>query len=187
LMSNLHVADSWFQVMTNRDFYVKATQKSVRWAVGQPLGLLSSFPSFALWHHDIIQFAANWENFHKGLPLRFFKQYRLLGDDVVIFNTKVARRYQWLLEQIGLSINLSKSVIGDARNSQIEFAKRLALRGSEMSSLKYNILSKNDKLSLLDLIELLHKRGFISPDAAHCGLSRILKSEDLRVFNICCG
>jgi hypothetical protein len=75
---------------------------------------------------------------------------------------------------------MTKSVIGDARNSQIEFAKRLALRGSEMSSLKYNILSKNDKLSLLDLIELLHKRGFISPDAAHCGLSRILKSEDLR-------
>lgn len=59
LMSNLHVADSWYKVMTKRDFFIKATGQSVRWSVGQPLGLLSSFPSFALWHHDIVQFAAN--------------------------------------------------------------------------------------------------------------------------------
>jgi hypothetical protein len=180
LMSNLHVADSWYSVMTKRDFYVKSTGQSVRWAVGQPLGLLSSFPSFALWHHDIVQFAANWENFHKGRPLRFFKQYRILGDDIVIYNTEVARRYQWLLKKIGLEINLSKSVIGDARKSQIEFAKRLSLEGKEMSSIKYNILSKTDIHSILDLVELLHKRGFTFPDTGHHGLCRILKSEDLQ-------
>jgi hypothetical protein len=182
LMANRHVAESWFSVMTKRDFYVKATGQSVRWTVGQPLGLLSSFPSFALWHHDIIQLAANWENIHNGKPLRFFKQYRLLGDDVVIFNTEVSRRYQWLLNQIGLKINMTKSVIGDKENSQIEFTKRLALRGKEMSSLKHNILSKNDILSMLDLVELLYKRDFISPDTGHRGLSGILKSEDLRRF-----
>jgi hypothetical protein len=181
-MSNQYVAESWFSVMTKRDFYVKATGQSVRWSVGQPLGLLSSFPSFALWHHDIIQFAANWENYHNGKPLRFFKQYRLLGDDVVIFNTKVARRYQWLLRKVGLSINMTKSVIGDKENSQIEFTKRLALRGKEMSSLKHNILSKNNILDMLDLVELLYKRDFISPDTGHHGLSGILKSEDLRRF-----
>lgn len=59
LMSNLHVAEGWYQIMTKRDFYVKATGENIRWKVGQPLGLLSSFPSFALWHHDIVQFAAN--------------------------------------------------------------------------------------------------------------------------------
>lgn len=180
LMANRHVAESWYSVMTKRDFFVKATGQSVRWAVGQPLGLLSSFPSFALWHHDIVQFAANWENFHKGRPLRFFKQYRILGDDIVIYNKEVARRYQWLLKRIGLTINLQKSVIGDSVNSQIEFAKRLALRGKEMSSIKHNILSKNDIHSILDLVELLGKRDFISPDTSHHGLSRILKSEDLR-------
>jgi hypothetical protein len=180
LMSNLHVADSWFKVMTKRDFYVKARGESVRWKVGQPLGLLSSFPSFALWHHDIVQFAANWENFHKGKPLRFFKQYRILGDDIVIFNTEVARRYQWLLKKIGLKTNLQKSIIGDSANSQIEFAKRLSLRGKEMSSIKHNILSKNDIHSILDLVELLSKRDLISTDTGHHGLSQILKSEDLR-------
>jgi hypothetical protein len=180
LMANLNVADNWYSVMTKRDFYVKATGQNVRWKVGQPLGLLSSFPSFALWHHDIVQLAANWENFHKGKPLRFFKQYRLLGDDIVIFNTKVARRYQWLLKKIGLTINLQKSVIGDLGNSQIEFAKRLALRGKEMSSIKHNILSKNNIHSILDLVEILGKRDFISPDTGHHGLLKILKSEDFQ-------
>jgi hypothetical protein len=182
LMSNRHVAESWYSVMTKRDFFIKATGQSVRWSVGQPLGLLSSFPSFALWHHDIVQFASNWENIHKGKPLRFFKQYKLLGDDIVIFNKVVARRYQWLLKKIGLTINYSKSIIGDQENYQIEFAKRLALRGKEMSSIKYNILNKNDILSMLDLVEILYKRDFISPDTGHCGLSQVLKSEDLRRF-----
>jgi hypothetical protein len=183
LMAGEALADSWHTIMTQRDFYIKAKGHCVRWKVGQPLGLLSSFPSFALWHHDIIQFSANWENIHKGKPLRFFKQYRLLGDDVVIFNTKVARRYQWLLKKLGLRINLSKSVIGDKINSQIEFAKRLSLRGKEMSSIKHNILSKNDKLNLLELVELLCKRDYISPDTVHYELSSILKSKDLLHLN----
>jgi hypothetical protein len=180
LMSNLHVAESWYQVMTKRDFFVKAKGQSVRWSVGQPLGLLSSFPSFALWHHDIVQLSANWVNYHKGKPLRFFTQYRILGDDIVIYNKEVARRYQWLLKKIGLSINVNKSVIGDSARSQIEFAKRLSLNGTEMSSIKHNILSKNDIHSILDLVEILGSRDFISSDTGHYGLSRILKSEDLR-------
>jgi hypothetical protein len=172
--------------MTKRDFFVKATGQSVRWKVGQPLGLLSSFPSFALWHHDIVQFAANWENIHKGRPLRFFKQYRILGDDIVIYNREVARRYQWLLKKVGLTINLTKSVIGDKMNSQIEFAKRLALRGKEMSSIKHNILSKTNIYDMLELVDLLCKRDYISPDTGHHGLSRIIKSDDLRRLQYIC-
>jgi hypothetical protein len=186
LMANRHVADSWYRVMTKRDFFVKATGQSVRWKVGQPLGLLSSFPSFALWHHDIVQFAANWENIHKGRPLRFFKQYRILGDDIVVYNREVARRYQWLLKKVGLTINLTKSVIGDKMNSQIEFAKRLALRGKEMSSIKHNILSKTNIYDMLELVDLLCKRDYISPDTGHHGLSRIIKSDDLRRLQYIC-
>jgi hypothetical protein len=85
LMTNQTVAESWLSIMTDRHFIIKNTGENVRWKVGQPLGLLSSFPSFALWHHDIIQLSYNWENYHKGRPVRFFKQYRILGDDVVIF------------------------------------------------------------------------------------------------------
>jgi hypothetical protein len=57
LMGGKELGDAWHSVMTDRTFLVKATGRYLRWKVGQPLGLLSSFPSFALWHHDIIQFA----------------------------------------------------------------------------------------------------------------------------------
>jgi len=179
LMGGLHVADNWYKVMTKRNFFIKPLNKSVRWSVGQPLGLLSSFPSFALWHHDIIQFAANYERFSNGKPLKFFKNYKLLGDDVVIYDEEVALRYQSLMSQIGISINLAKSVIGDKDNNQIEFAKRLALRGQEMSSIKHNILQKSSEIHLLDLVDLLRERDFIAPDTDHHILHQVLKSKDL--------
>jgi len=180
LMKDRHLADSWYKVMTRRNFRIKPLNKDVRWAVGQPLGLLSSFPSFALWHHDIIQFAANYEKFHNGKPLKFFKEYALLGDDVVIYDAKVARRYQRLMNDIGVTINITKSIIGDKNNGQIEFAKRLALRGQEMSSIKHNILQKNSENFMLDLVGLLCERDFIAPDTDHYGLHRVLKSENLQ-------
>jgi len=48
LLGGKELSESWYSVMTERDFYIKATNQSIRWKVGQPLGLLSSFPSFAL-------------------------------------------------------------------------------------------------------------------------------------------
>jgi hypothetical protein len=180
LMSDLNVAENWYKVMTKRDFYVKPLDKSVRWSVGQPLGLLSSFPSFALWHHDIIQFAANYKRFHSGKPLKFFKNYRLLGDDVVIYDKEVAQRYQILMRTIGISINMAKSVIGNKDSNQIEFAKRLALRGQEMSSIKPNILNKNNILNMLDLVDILRERDFITSDVNHYDLLRVLGSKDLQ-------
>jgi len=118
----------------------------------------------------------------KGKPLHLFKQYRLLGDDLVIFNAEVAHRYQWLLSSLGVEINLNKSIIGDSVNSQIEFAKRLALRGKEMSSIRYNVLNKNNRYYLLDLLGILHERDFISTDTGHYDLSGILNFQDFRSF-----
>jgi hypothetical protein len=170
--------------MTQRSFKIKSTGADVKWEVGQPLGLLSSFPSFALWHHDLIQFCANRENLRRGKPLKFFKKYRLLGDDVVIFDSKVASTYQSVLtNEVGVTINLSKSITGSKEKSQIEFTKRLALEGIEMSSIKRNILNKKSKLSLLDLFNVLLERGFISPDTGHYDLSSILRTEDKDLFS----
>lgn len=157
--------------MTERDFYIKAEKRYVRWTVGQPLGLLSSFPSFALWHHDIVQFCANRKRLKQSLEPKFFQEYKILGDDIVIFNKEVAVEYhRTITEIIGIDINSSKSVFGDESHSQIEFAKRLALEGVEMSSIKANIANKNNIGSMLDLIDLLIDRDFISTDTM-CYLS----------------
>jgi len=182
-MLNQELGEAWYTVMTQRDFYVKDLGASVRWKVGQPLGLLSSFPSFALWHHDIIQYAANLERLKNGKPLRFFKDYRLLGDDVVIFNTKVAETYQLILRDIGIPINLEKSVIGDRSNSQIEFTKRFSLNGLEMSSIKSNILNKTKQVFLLDLVDIMIERGII-PDTGHYGLCDYLSSKGYHTISM---
>jgi hypothetical protein len=183
-MGGKELGDAWHSVMTDRTFLVKATGKSLRWKVGQPLGLLSSFPSFALWHHDIIQYAYYRCRRRRGLPLRFFKDYKLLGDDVVIFNKEVAGEYQYLITEVyQIDINLQKSVIGDSKNSQIEFTKRLALRGVEMSSVKRNILTKHSLQSMLDLIDILRTRDFIDSDTCHYGLYPFLSSKEQTLFN----
>jgi hypothetical protein len=185
LLTNRTVAEAWLSVMTDRTFLVKTTGQSLRWAVGQPLGLLSSFPSFALWHHDIVQFAYSRVRARQGRhPIKFFQDYRLLGDDIVIFNKEVAGEYQFLIEKVyGITINKSKSVIGDSKNSQIEFTKRLSLRGKEMSSIKRNILTKTDMQSMLELIDILRMRDFISPDTRHYGVYSFLSSKEQTLFN----
>jgi hypothetical protein len=184
LLGGHKLGEAWLSVMTERSFLVKETNKKLRWKVGQPLGLLSSFPSFSLFHHDIVQFAYSRCRSRKGLPLKFFKDYRLLGDDIVILNKEVADEYQFLIKDVfGLTINMTKSVIGDSRNSQIEFTKRLALKGKEMSSIKRNILTKNDMQSMLDLIDILLIRDFISKDTGHYGLYSFLSSKEQAMFN----
>lgn len=77
---------------------------------------------------------------------------------------------------------MSKSIIGGLGTSQLEFAKRLALRGKEMSPIKQNILSKDNKFYLLDLLEILVKTDFINPELTHFGLSLVLKSQDLQIL-----
>jgi hypothetical protein len=51
-----------------------------------------------------------------------FKDYCVLGDDIVIANDAVASRYLYLMETLGVDINLNKSVIS---SEFAEFAKRL--------------------------------------------------------------
>nr|UPW42269.1 MAG: putative RNA dependent RNA polymerase [Inner Mongolia grassland mitovirus 2] len=86
----------------------------VRYAVGQPMGAYSSWAMLALTHHVIVRASA----LSVGLPN--FKDYCVLGDDVVIRNDAVADAYYNLMKTLGVSINLSKSVNSD---EFAEFAK----------------------------------------------------------------
>jgi hypothetical protein len=56
-----------------------------------------------------------------------------LGDDIIIFDKRVAERYLEIMEHLGVSINLSKSVISDCKVG--EFAKVTILNGVDVSAL----------------------------------------------------
>lgn len=68
----------------------------------------------ALTHHVIVKYASI------KIGVRDFKDYCVLGDDIVIANDAVAQEYINLMDSLGLSINLTKSVISTRFT---EFAK----------------------------------------------------------------
>lgn len=86
---------------------------------GQALGYYGSWSLFALSHHYIVWLAAWRVQPKRASP---FRDYALLGDDILIADEEVAREYSKILEQLDVSISLPKSII--YRNGTMEFAKR---------------------------------------------------------------
>lgn len=101
---------------------------AVSYAVGQPMGAYSSWAMLALVHHAIIQWAAE-----RAGRSGWFELYAVLGDDVVIGDRGVADEYVLIMEEIGVKIGFSKSIISN--NLSIEFAKRFFYRGTEVTPL----------------------------------------------------
>jgi hypothetical protein len=101
---------------------------SVRYAVGQPMGALSSWAMLALTHHALVQLAAS-----KADPRLqgWFQRYAVLGDDVVIADRATAREYLRIMKTIGVEISLAKSLV--SATSSLEFAKRTWIRRREVT------------------------------------------------------
>jgi hypothetical protein len=68
----------------------------------------------------------------------------VLGDDLVLFEKDVADRYLTLCKELGVEINLSKSIVSENR-PVLEFAKRTSINGVDVSavSIKELIVSNN--------------------------------------------
>jgi hypothetical protein len=146
------VADHWKTVLCDRDFYSPLARTKIRWEVGQPLGALSSWAAFALTHHLVIKYLAKDYSFDK---------YLVLGDDVMIFDPVVSEAYKGFMEQIGVSINLSKSFVSqDPSCVHGEFAKRLFFRHDEISALPPKIVmeARDSIYAIPDLLNFLEGR-----------------------------
>jgi hypothetical protein len=124
------LARAWRVLVSERDFYLKSSKfgidSSFRYAVGQPMGCLSSFNMLGLTHHVIVQVAARRVGFQQ-----WFTDYALLGDDIVIGNSLVAESYSNIMFILGLDINPSKSLVSSI--GVCEFAKRLVSHQGEYS------------------------------------------------------
>ena len=109
--------------------------KELYYGAGQPMGMLSSWAVFALTHHFIVEWI-HWKETGKFT----FRDYCVLGDDIVIWNENNALGYQALMQDIGVNINLAKSKIGTSHNPHCEFAKRLFRKGEEISPIPWEVL-----------------------------------------------
>lgn len=85
----------------------------------------------ALTHHFIVQVAA----VRAGYRMGSFNLYAVLGDDIVIANKKVARQYLILLDQLGVSVGLAKSLISP--RGVLEFAKRYMSSRADLSPVPF--------------------------------------------------
>jgi hypothetical protein len=134
LIKNEDFVESWGQLLVGRSYRYKDFDAGsiidLKYAVGQPMGALSSWAMLAYTHHFIVQ-AAAWR---AGVIRvgRLFKDYAILGDDICIFNKHVALQYLKIVRALGVECNLSKSIISPS-GTGIEFAKKTFYKGVNVS------------------------------------------------------
>lgn len=110
----------------------------VLYTVGQPMGALSSWAMLAITHHYIVHYCA-WTS--GVIPkTKSFTEYAVLGDDIVIWNATVAKRYLTVMSQLGVEIGLAKSIIS-SKGSGLEFAKKTFLNGQDVSPVPFKDMS----------------------------------------------
>lgn len=133
--------------------YSSSLPSSIRYAVGQPMGALSSWAMLALTHHFILQYCA-WTTY--TVPVgTMFTEYAVLGDDVLIWNKKVAARYLRVLHLLGVEVGLAKSVISN-KGLGFEFAKRTILQEGDVSPIPFKEMS-SAHLSATSLVAFMNK------------------------------
>jgi hypothetical protein len=148
-------ASQWAEVLVGRSYYLKLKNetKVLSYSVGQPMGALSSWGMLALTHHVIVQVAALRVGFSE-----LFLNYALLGDDICIADEAVAMTYLEIMNDLGVEINLSKSLVSSI--SCIEFAKRWKIGKTDVSpaspSLIVRLLNNFNYLPVL-LLDLMNR------------------------------
>jgi hypothetical protein len=122
---------AWYLVTTRRDFRVLEPGKDpkyIRYAVGQPMGELSSWPVMAISHHYLVRlsYAAT------GSPVWVLVKapYRVLGDDLTLLGFGVAEFYLKLISYLGMDYSKDKTYIG---YGVAEFAKSLFCQGEDLT------------------------------------------------------
>jgi hypothetical protein len=162
------ISSAWHNIMVGYPFVYNdpnGETASITYEVGNPMGFYTSWGLSTMCHHLVLYACC------KKLKINFITApYKLLGDDIVIFNDDLAREYQKLINILGVEINFSKSFIS---KGYFEFAKRIFIPGKEISP--FPLGSVNDSIkSITCLIEMIYsarRKGFDIPDPNHTALT----------------
>jgi hypothetical protein len=100
----------------------------------------------------------------KNAGVEDFKDYAVLGDDIVIAHDDVAKEYLSICKVLGVEVNLSKSLIS---SKLIEFAKKLKTPNTEISPIGAGLIlesMRNRYDSYKLLIEVMQREVMAFPD-----------------------
>jgi len=161
-LSKSNLGDLWAKLLIGREYVIPKntygiSEGSLRYSVGQPMGALSSWAMLDLIHHMMVQYCyrLSVNPLFKG----WYSDYVIIGDDINLFDKRVADTYLGLCKDMGVEINLSKSVI--ATKPALEFAKRTGLYGQDVSALSFkDFISNNNFFGRLSIISRLIRRKY---------------------------
>jgi hypothetical protein len=145
MYNNKLFAESWKNILVKRSYGFEG--KSYYYSVGQPMGAYSSWAAFTITHHLVVHWSAYLEGYLD------FKDYILLGDDIVIKNNKVARRYKSIMNKLGVDISEAKSHVS---KDTYEFAKRWIRKGIEIRPLPLKCILNNINNTQVVLQQLMN-------------------------------
>jgi len=114
----------------------------VNYSVGNPMGAMSSWSSFALTHHFVMYaccrlIGQRWNS----------ARYVILGDDVLIGDSALAEVYLAALSSLGVGVSRQKTYVSV---DMCEFAKRYLFLGEEVTPFPVSsVMSNLGDVSLL--------------------------------------
>lgn len=156
-MFGSETAYQWEHILTAHDFYVPWEDRFIKYEVGQPMGAYSSWTTFTICHHVVLQYI------HFKLKLNNF-YYQILGDDIVIYHDEVAKEYQHIMKSLDVEISIPKSCIS---SNMHEFAKRIFISGKEITGIQLRGFVEGYKhyhLIYQMIYDLVYNRGYITVD-----------------------
>jgi hypothetical protein len=161
------IAYHWMNLMTNRVFTGPKYEK-VRYSVGQPMGLYSSFTALAEWHHLTFRTVLKLLGRKRNPEI---VNYVVLGDDSANFK-ELSHFYLLIIKmcQIGISpmkgygteSKRSYNIPINVEHSVAEFAKRVFIDGHEITGISPILILDGSRYpsDYCDLLRESERRGY---------------------------
>lgn len=125
-----------FKLVVQKPWRCNAISQDVTWSVGQPLGYGPSFHLATLTHAALV------DSFY-GRKSKAEKMFRIVGDDIVIADERLAGIYEQTMSGLGVDINRQKSLIS---NEYGEFLGKIISKEGVNPSIKVKLLLSHDQI-----------------------------------------
>jgi len=126
-----------FDDVSKRSWIAPDLGGEVKWAAGQPLGFGPSFHLATLTHAVILDYLKRLSRDEPG-------DFRIVGDDVVIYGEEFAKAYRDLMHKSGVQISPSKGMVS---SKYAEFLGKIILEKGVTPSIKVKFLTEQSQLT----------------------------------------